>query len=102
MTTSAIETGSPSTPTPATPAGSTVDDRATTFQAVQGGEAQHYSGEVLLVSAYAVLWAILLAWVAFLWRKQTDLNGRLADLERVLDQSARAKASGEGSKGAAG
>ncbi len=84
------------------PAGSTVDDRATTFQAVQGGEAAHYSGEVLLVSAYAILWTILLAWVAFLWRKQSELNGRLGDLERVLDQAAHvAKSAAEGGKGAA-
>jgi CcmD family protein len=83
---------------PPAPAASTVDDRATTFQAVQGGEAPHYSGEVLLVSAYAILWVILLGWVAFLWRKQSELNGRLGDLERVLDQAA-SKAAAEGGKG---
>jgi hypothetical protein len=79
----------PGTPS-ATP--QTTDDRATTFQAVQGGQ-EHYSGETLLVSAYAVLWAVLLAWVAFIWRKQGDMNARLGDLERVLDKAAAEKTS---------
>jgi hypothetical protein len=69
------------TPTPQTP-----DDRATTFQAVQGGS-EHYSGEVLLVSAYAILWTIVLMWVVFMWRKQRDLTSRLDALERVLDKA---------------
>jgi hypothetical protein len=70
-----------STPTP-----TTADDRATTFQAVQGG-GEHYSGEVLLVSAYAILWTIVLAWVVFMWRKQRDLTSRLDALEHVLDRA---------------
>jgi hypothetical protein len=69
----------------------TADGRATTFQAVQGGQ-EHYSGETLLVSAYAVLWALLLLWVAFIWRKQGETNARLFDLERVLDKAAADKA----------
>jgi CcmD family protein len=68
----------------------TTDDRATTFQAVQGGQ-EHYSGETLLVSAYAVLWVLVLSWVAFIWRKQGNLNARLFDLERVLDKAAAEK-----------
>jgi hypothetical protein len=64
------------------------DDRATTFQAVKG-EPEHYSGEALLVGAYAVLWVILLAWVALVWRKQAGLNTRLDELERVLGEAAR-------------
>jgi hypothetical protein len=75
-------------PSGATP---TADGRATTFQAVQGGQ-EHYSGETLLVSAYAVLWALLLLWVAFIWRKQGETNARLFDLERVLDKAAADKA----------
>jgi hypothetical protein len=72
------------------PASQTTDDRATTFQAVKGGQ-EHYSGEVLLVSAYAVLWVLVLAWVAFIWRKQGETNARLVDLERVLDKAAAEK-----------
>jgi hypothetical protein len=65
------------------------DSRSTTFQAVQG-ESEHYSGEVLLVSAYAVLWVILLSWVALVWRKQSALDARLDDLEREIDKAAAA------------
>jgi hypothetical protein len=81
--------------TTAAPAGSgTPDDRATTFQAVKG-EPEHYSGETLLVSAYAVLWVIVLAWVALAWRKQAGLSSRLDDLERVIDDAARKQKPGE-------
>jgi hypothetical protein len=64
------------------------DDRATSFQAVKG-EPEHYSGETLLVSAYAVLWVIVLVWVALVWRKQAALTVRLDDLERVIDDAAK-------------
>jgi hypothetical protein len=67
---------------------SSPDDRATSFQAVQG-EPEHYSGETLLVSAYAVLWVIVLTWVALVWRKQAALTLRLDDLERVIDHERR-------------
>lgn len=70
------------------------NDRATTFQAVKG-EPEHYSGETLLVTAYAVLWVIVLAWVAVAWRKQAALTARLDDLERVLDDAARKQPRGE-------
>lgn len=73
----------------------TPGSRATTFRAVQG-PTEHYSGEALLVGAYAVLWAILLAWVALVWRKQRGLDARLGDLEREIDKAA----AGEGRPGA--
>lgn len=68
--------------------GSSPDDRATSFQAVQG-EPEHYSGETLLVSAYAILWVIVLTWVALVWRKQAALTLRLDDLEKVIDDERR-------------
>ena len=67
----------------------TAEDRATSFQAVSGNEPQHYSGEVLLVTAYALVWTILLGWVAFVWRRQRGLDARLADLERVIAATGR-------------
>jgi hypothetical protein len=87
------ESGTPTgaataTPAPAASAPATPDDRATTFQAVKG-EPEHYSGETLLVSAYAILWVIVLVWVASVWRKQAALTTRLDDLERVLDDAAK-------------
>jgi CcmD family protein len=66
----------------------TPNDRATEFQAVQGNPTEQYSGGTLLVVAYAVLWVVLFAWIAAMWRKQRGLDGRLADLERVLDKAA--------------
>ena len=64
----------------------TPDERSTSFQAVQG-EAEHYSGETLLVSAYAIIWVIVFGWVAFVWRKQNALDTRLDDLEREIDKA---------------
>jgi hypothetical protein len=75
----------------AAPAGDAPDDRATTFQPVTGAQPEHYSGEVLLVSAYAILWVILIAWIALVWRKQSALGARLADLEREIDKAAATK-----------
>ncbi len=77
---------------PASPGGGGAEDRATTFQAVSGNQGEHYSGEVLLVSAYALVWALLLAWVGFVWRRQRALDTRLSELEKILD--ARATAAG--------
>jgi CcmD family protein len=74
----------PSTPT-------TPNDRATTFQAVEGNAKEQYSGGALLVAAYAALWVVLFAWVAVVWRKQSALNGRLAELEKVIDKAAAAR-----------
>ncbi len=62
------------------------DSRSTSFQPVTG-EAEHYSGETLLVSAYALIWVILLSWVALVWRKQSALDARLDDLEREIEKA---------------
>ena len=83
-TAAALPTAS-ATGTPAPAATETADSRATTFQAVQGGETQ--SGEVLVVEAYAVLWVILFTWLALMWRKQARLNARIEDLDRALDRA---------------
>jgi hypothetical protein len=64
------------------------DDRATTFRAMTN-EPEHYSGTVLLVSAYAVLWAILVAWLGVMWRKQARLFTRIHNLERVIETAAQ-------------
>ncbi len=69
----------------------TPNDRATTFQAVQGNQTEQYNGATLLVSAYAILWVVVFVWVALVWRRQGALDARLADLERVLDRAAADK-----------
>ena len=63
-------------------------ERSTTFQAVQGNASEQYSGATLLVTAYAVLWVVVFAWIALVWRKQNALSARLAALEAVLDRAA--------------
>jgi hypothetical protein len=68
----------------------TPDGRAATFHAVEGAT-EHYSGEVLLVSAYAALWAILFFWLALVWRKQAALGERIAGLEHELDKAATSR-----------
>lgn len=67
----------------------TPNDRSTTFQAVQGNGTEQYSGGVLLVTAYAVLWVVMFVWVALVWRKQRALDTRLADLEGVIQKAAK-------------
>ena len=72
----------------------TPSDRATTFQAVKG-EPEHYSGETLLVSAYAIVWVVMLAWVALVWRKQQSVNARLDDLEKEVARAVAARSAHE-------
>jgi CcmD family protein len=79
----------PTTVAPAAPQGATPDDRATEFTAVDAN-AERYSGSTLVVEAYAAIWAVLMIWIYFLWRKQASLAGRLDDLERTIDRAAEA------------
>jgi hypothetical protein len=74
---------------PTAPVPNTPDDRATQFQAVQGGET--YSGDKLVVVAYLAIWLILMAWIGMLWRKQQSLAMRLDGLEAAIDRAAGAK-----------
>ncbi len=72
------------------------EDRATTMEAgPREGEKSlpQYDGATLLVLAYAVLWAILMAWIALMWKKQRSLHGRLDELEAVIDAAAEKQAS---------
>lgn len=80
---SAPETTPPSPTTGQT----TPDDRATGFTAVDPN-AEHYSGNALVVYAYAAIWVVLMGWIYLLWRKQAGLGERLTDLERTLDRAA--------------
>jgi len=88
-TAAAAATGTPT----ATP-----DTRGTSFQAVEN-EPEAHSGEGLLVSAYSVLWVILMGWLVLVWKKQAGLNVRLDGLERAIDRAV-AKAEKAGGAGA--
>jgi hypothetical protein len=59
-------------------------DRSTAFQAMTN-EPEHYSGTVLLVTAYALVWVILLGWLAMMWRKQSKLVGRINEIEHAIE-----------------
>ena len=73
-----------------TPAGDsaakTPESRSTEFVAVQGGR-ETTSAETLLVTAYFVMWALLLGFIFLTWRKQGRIEGRIeklsADLRRM-------------------
>lgn len=67
----------------------TADDRGTAFRAVEGGN-QMQSGEKLLVEAYAIIWIVVLVFVASMFRRQRRLDRRIETLEAAL-QKARAK-----------
>jgi hypothetical protein len=74
--------------TPAAGAPLTPGDRSTEFVAVQGGS-ESTSAEVLLVTAYLVMWAILLAFLLLTWRKQSRIETRLAELDGELRRRAK-------------
>ncbi len=57
---------------------------------------EQYSGETLLVTAYAAIWLVLMAWIFLLWKKQAALGKRLGDLEAALDRAASRSAAGAG------
>jgi hypothetical protein len=71
----------------------TAEERADTFKPVESGS-QMQSGEALLVEAYAAFWLVLFALVAFGWRRQKQLDQRVADLEASLERARTAAESG--------
>lgn len=59
------------------------EDRKTEFVAVTGGR-ESTSAEVLLVSAYAIMWLFLLAFLWLGWRRASALRLKLERLEKAL------------------
>jgi CcmD family protein len=70
--------------TQANPTTPTVEERAQEFKPVSGGAENTTSAEVVLVAAYVVMWAILMAFLFTTFRRQAAVDKRLADLERAL------------------
>jgi hypothetical protein len=62
------------------------DDRSTEFVATQGG-AETTSATTLLVSAYVLMWAVLLTFLFLSWRRQQRIETRLAELDRALSRT---------------
>jgi CcmD family protein len=57
--------------------------RSTEFVAVQGG-GDTTSAAMLLVTAYIVMWALLLGFVFLSWRRQGRVESRISELEKSL------------------
>jgi CcmD family protein len=57
--------------------------RSTEFVAVQGG-GDTTSAATLLVTAYIVMWALLLGFVFLSWRRQGRVESRISELEKSL------------------
>jgi CcmD family protein len=74
-----------------TAAPETPEGRDTGFRTVAGGP-EIASGSTLLVEAYAFIWLLLFAFIFMSWRRQSRLESKIADLERVLAASRDAAA----------
>jgi CcmD family protein len=57
--------------------------RSTEFVAVQGG-GETTSAASLLIAAYMVMWAVLLGFVFFSWRRQGRVETRISELEKAI------------------
>lgn len=69
---------SQSPPTPGTP-----EARSTEFVAVTGGT-ETTSAEVVLVTAYALMWITALVFIFLTWKKQNQVAARLEELRAKL------------------
>ena len=61
----------------------TPEERSTEFVPVQGGS-EGTSAEYLLVAAYLLMWAALVAFVWLTWRRQSRIETRLSELHATL------------------
>lgn len=68
----------------ATTAPGTVEGRSQEFHPVTGGATETSSAEALLITAYVLMWAILMGFLFLTFRRQGALDQRLAELERAL------------------
>lgn len=75
----------------APPASSRPEDRKTEFVAVSGGR-ESTSAEVLLVSAYAIMWIFLLVFLWLGWRRASQLRLKLERLENALGDGKKSEA----------
>jgi hypothetical protein len=68
----------------ASPGTPTVEERSQEFKPVSGGPANTSSAEALLITAYVLMWAILMGFLLQTFRRQAAVDKRLAELERAL------------------
>jgi hypothetical protein len=65
----------------------TAEDRAQEFVAVEGGR-ETTSAEALVVVAYGLFWLLLLGFLFMTWRRQRDLDAKIARLSAQVDRTA--------------
>lgn len=76
------------------PTTTSAEDRAQAFRPVEAGEAR--SGEVLLVEAYAAIWAIVFVFIFLSWGRQRRLDARIGALESAIERARRGQDKGAG------
>jgi hypothetical protein len=86
----AVAPPAPATAPSASTSTATPDDRATSFQAVKGGGEQ-VPGGALLVSAYAVIWVIVLIVVVRVFHRQSMTSEQIAALEKAIEDAGKKK-----------
>ena len=59
------------------------EGRSTEFVPVEGGS-EGTSAEHLLVAAYLLMWAALVAFLLLTWRRQSRIETRLSELDATL------------------
>ena len=70
--------------TQAKPTAGTDEDRSQEFRPVTGGATETSSAEALLITAYVLMWAILMGFLFLTFRRQAAVDKRLGELERAL------------------
>jgi CcmD family protein len=77
------------------------EQRAQSFQAVQGAVREDVPGGPLLVAAYGAIWVLMLLYVVRLVRLQQRAQSDVARLERVLARDAPASTTAPAIRGGA-
>ena len=67
-------------------------ERSQQFVPVEGNT-ETTSAEALLVAAYLVMWALLIAFIGFGWRRQARVEARLAEIEKAVGATGEARRS---------
>jgi len=78
-------------PAPGTPTVPTVQERSQEFRPVTGGATESSSAEGLLITAYVLMWAILMGFLYLTFRRQAAVDKRLGELERALPKRSDAE-----------
>jgi hypothetical protein len=73
--------------------GTAADARNQSFRPVEGG-GERRSGEVLLIEAYAVIWAIAFVFILIAWRRQRRIDERVNALEAAIAKASRGSGKG--------